>query len=62
VLSIEDDGVGFDPEKRSRSPDVFGLGIISQRAAEVSGRVEVKSAPGKGTQVIIEVPVQKAEC
>jgi two-component system, NarL family, nitrate/nitrite sensor histidine kinase NarX len=62
VLSIEDDGVGFDPEKRSRSPTSFGLGIMSQRAAEVSGRVDVKSALGKGTQVIIEVPVHEVEC
>jgi signal transduction histidine kinase len=30
--------------------------MMSQRAAEVGGRVVVKSAPGKGTQVMIEVP------
>jgi signal transduction histidine kinase len=59
ILRIEDDGVGFDPARLPVSHRSFGLGIMSQRAAEVGGRVEVKSAPGKGTRVIIEVPVKK---
>jgi signal transduction histidine kinase len=32
---------------------------MSQRAVEVGGCVEVNSAPGKGTQVVIELPVYK---
>jgi PAS domain S-box-containing protein len=59
LLRIEDDGVGFDPDKLPASPEAFGLGIMYQRAAEVGGRVVVKSAPGKGTQVIIQVPVNE---
>ena len=56
-LEIEDDGVGFDPDRLPTSHETFGQGIMSQRAAEVGGRVEVKSTPGKGTKVTIEVPV-----
>jgi signal transduction histidine kinase len=59
LLRIEDDGVGFDPPRLSPSRQAFGLGIMSQRAAEVGGHVEVKSAPGKGTRVTIEVPVNE---
>ena len=59
LLRIEDDGVGFDPHRLSPSRQAFGVGIMSQRAAEVGGRVEVKSAPGKGTQVMIEVPLNE---
>jgi signal transduction histidine kinase len=58
LLHIQDDGIGFDPHRLPRSHESFGLGIMSQRAAEVGGRVEVKSAPGSGTEVIIEVPVR----
>jgi signal transduction histidine kinase len=58
LLHIQDDGIGFDPHRLPRSHESFGLGIMSQRAAEVGGRVEVKSAPGSGTEVIIEVPAR----
>jgi signal transduction histidine kinase len=60
LIRIEDDGVGFDPHKLPTSQESFGLGIMSQRAAEVGGQVEVKSAPGKGTKVIIEVPYESS--
>jgi signal transduction histidine kinase len=59
LLQIEDDGFGFDPDKLPASHTAYGLGIMSQRAAEVGGRVEVKSAPGIGTEVIIEVPLKE---
>lgn len=57
-LEIEDDGVGFDPDRLPSSHERFGQGIMSQRAAEVGGRVVVSSALGKGTKVAIQVPVQ----
>lgn len=56
-IEIEDDGVGFNPDERFTSHETFGQGIMSQRAAEVGGWVEVKSVPGKGTKVTIAVPV-----
>jgi signal transduction histidine kinase len=59
LLHIQDDGIGFDPHRLPRSHESFGLEIMSQRAAEVGGRVEVKSTPGSGTEVIIEVPVRE---
>ena len=60
-LTIEDDGIGFDPQNLPSPRQTFGLGIMSNRAEEVNGRVEVKSAPGKGTKVTVVVPKVTSE-
>ena len=56
VLEIRDDGVGFDPES---SIDRQGLGLASmkERARLVGGELRVESAKGKGTRVVVRVPV-----
>lgn len=53
---VEDEGVGFDPDS---VPARTHLGIegMAERANLVGGTVEVSSAPGAGTTVILEVPV-----
>ena len=56
LLEIQDNGVGFDPDRLQASHETFGQGIMAQRAAEVGGRLKVKSVLGKGTKVTIEVP------
>ena len=55
VLTVADDGIGFDPRDDTA---LRGLGLQSmrQRADSVGGRVQVESAPGKGTTVRLEVP------
>ncbi len=55
VLNVADDGSGFDPTSTSRS----GVGIASMlsRAQEVGGTVEIQSAPGKGTRVVVRIPI-----
>jgi PAS domain S-box-containing protein len=63
VLIIEDDGVGFDPNKKQRvTKSGRGLGLIGirERAAIVSGSVEIESTPGKGTTIYVRVPFQRA--
>ncbi len=54
-LSIQDDGVGFDPE----SGTTRGLGLIGiqERVRELDGKVTIISQPGKGTIVEVEVAV-----
>ncbi len=52
---IEDDGRGFDPVGLN-GHEGFGLRAMAGRAEAVGGHLEVNSAPGKGTQVIIRVP------
>jgi len=58
-LGVGDDGVGFDPLARGRGP---GLGHVSlrERLHLVGGRLEITSAPGKGTIVLARVPVAGA--
>jgi signal transduction histidine kinase len=51
-VHVEDDGVGFDP---SVSAGV-GLAGLRDRAEEVGGAVDVRSAPGEGTRVTVRVP------
>ena len=54
-LSIQDDGVGFDPGGATSR----GLGLIGiqERVREMQGKVTIISEPGKGTIVEVEVPV-----
>lgn len=56
-ITIADDGQGFDVSQIS---DHSGLGLrnIQQRAALHGGRVEIESAPGRGTQLTILIPVR----
>jgi signal transduction histidine kinase len=56
-ISIEDDGVGFAPGAPGSAGRHFGLQAMADRAAAVGGRLTVESAPGKGTRVIVELPL-----
>jgi len=56
-LLIEDNGIGFDIELQSTSKQSYGLGIISDRAREFQGSVNVDSVPGKGTRIVVLIPL-----
>lgn len=51
-LELRDDGAGFDP----RTASGFGLRGMRERAAQVDGTLDVRSAPGEGTTITVEVP------
>lgn len=61
VVVVGDDGVGFDAggERASRE---WGLGLVSmrERATQLGGSLVVESAPGRGTRVMVELPVEEA--
>lgn len=64
VATIEDDGVGFDPEALlNHSDNDHGLGLFGmrERADYVGGRVDVVSRPGWGTSVRAVVPTRGVE-
>lgn len=64
VLSIEDDGSGFDPSSVKQDPtSSHGLGLIGmkERAALIGGTLVIESAPGKGTTVLVRAPARLAE-
>lgn len=56
-LDVEDDGVGFDPERaRRESPSGLGIGLMEQRAGALGGTLEIVSRPGGGTRVHAALP------
>lgn len=61
LVNVADDGVGFDPEVRSRSDfPRFGLSTMRERAQSLGGTLDVQSQLGKGTTVQVVVPVDAA--
>ena len=51
VVSVIDDGRGFDRATAARS-ERFGMRTMRERAEAVGGRIDVSSSPGKGTSVM----------
>lgn len=60
VLWVEDDGAGFDPG-RSGGSSQFGLANLRDRAAAVAGKLTLESGLGKGTRIIVRLPVAPSE-
>ena len=72
LVTVEDDGQGFDPASlpqpfdsaqgkrwgRAGEGAYFGLRIMRERAEAVGGGLQVCSAPGQGTKVIVQVPLR----
>ena len=57
-LSIEDDGVGFDPKKIDTEKGM-GLKSIAFRAEFIGGTYDIDSRPGFGTLVTINIPLHQ---
>ncbi|MCX7706401.1 MAG: GAF domain-containing sensor histidine kinase [Anaerolineae bacterium] len=59
-LEVRDNGIGFDPAAPPRHAPGSGLGLVGlrERVALVGGRCVVDSAPGRGTRVMIELPLK----
>ena len=59
-LSIEDSGVGFDQNKvmkPSKKKGPLGLLIMRERAVQLGGEFTVESQHGKGTHLLVEIPL-----
>lgn len=54
TLTVEDDGTGFDPSLPY--PGHMGLRSMSERAEQVGGKLEIRSAPGQGTWLSVRIP------
>jgi len=53
ILSIEDDGIGFDP-RRHRGMGFLGM---HERVSRLGGHLIVDSLPGRGTRLRVELPL-----
>ncbi len=59
-LSIEDDGTGFDPHATAGDLETkgkMGLRIIQERVVQVGGELSWESGEGRGTHLLVEIPV-----
>lgn len=54
-LSVCDDGKGFDP---ASFKDGIGLENIKRRAEMFSGKCKLKSSPGNGCELMVELPLK----
>jgi len=60
-LRVQDDGVGFDPEKAGGPGEGhFGLLGMSERAKRLGGRFILSSKPEAGTSVRVEIPLNSS--
>jgi signal transduction histidine kinase len=57
-LEIEDDGVGMDGANASGREDSFGRRLMADQAERVGARLAVRTAPGAGTTVRMDVPIR----
>ncbi len=60
VLSVSDNGCGFDVDQVMRgnaARRAWGLLGVQERVTLVGGKFKIDSAPGKGTRMVVEVPV-----
>ena len=67
ALVLEDDGIGFDPggrrpEWRRARGQTSGLGLsgMKERVALLDGTIAVESAPGKGSTIFVQIPLEAA--
>jgi NarL family two-component system sensor histidine kinase LiaS len=54
-LTLSDDGRGFDMHAK---PHGMGLRSIRERVSSIHGTVQIQSAPGHGTRIIVQVPTK----
>ena len=61
VVTIADDGMGFDPAAAERRRRGGGLGLlgIARQARWLGGAASVRSAAGVGTMVRISIPIAR---
>ena len=59
-LAVADDGTGFTPEERRRRAEDghVGLSLLEELAAGSGRALAIRSAPGGGTTVALELPVR----
>jgi signal transduction histidine kinase len=58
-LAIRDDGAGFTPgQEAGANQGHFGLVGLRERIERLEGTLRIESAPGRGTTILIEVPLR----
>jgi len=58
ILTIHDNGRGFDREE-AEAKKTLGLIGMKERALMLGGELNIVSAKGNGTSVVVRVPINK---
>ncbi|MGD1958570.1 MAG: PAS domain-containing protein [Fulvivirga sp.] len=58
ILTIEDDGIGFNKEAVFARGDNFGLRSMKTRTSSLSGDFNMDTAPNRGTIITVEIPLK----
>ncbi len=62
IFVAEDDGVGFDTDIIGKDQRSLGLLGMRERASLLNGRFMLRSAPGSGVRIRIEIPLDEETC
>jgi len=63
-LVLQDDGEGFDPDKRGRKEGGepgLGLATMAERVRTLGGILDIKSAVGAGSRISVHIPLPRGE-
>lgn len=54
---VSDEGGGFDAAQKIRSEHCLGLRVMREHAIQINASFEIRSSPGKGTQIVLGIPL-----
>lgn len=64
-VRVRDDGIGFDVNGIThldrKDGSGFGISMMKERISLLDGEVEVNSKSGKGTEIVVKVPIGKED-
>jgi signal transduction histidine kinase len=56
ILQVKDNGSGISSARLEKSAGV-GLGSMRDRVAQIDAKLEIQTAAGRGTSIIVTVPI-----
>lgn len=56
-VHISDDGCGFDMNQKAKG---LGFRSMRERISSVRGNLQIQSAPGQGTRLIVQLPIKQS--
>jgi signal transduction histidine kinase len=61
ILSVDDDGLGYNNTQKEKNDIKSGMGMINmaERAISLNGKFNITSEPGKGSEILIEIPLDQ---
>lgn len=59
TISVKDNGNGFSSSGGKSRAGYHGLHIMKERVMETGGSLKILSSPGKGTEVLIRIPIER---